>query len=187
MTDADVARKPWTVLSSKLLVNRPPWMRLWVQNVALPNGTTIEGYLIAEDRDVAMVFALTDNRQVLLVEQYKHGIGQAERDLPAGYLDVEDRSPLAGAQRELREETGYTSEHWQHLGSFVVNPNRSANLFHYFLAYNAHPQTEPEWDETEALILHLIDLADIGLMVRRGEIASMASALGILLALDALG
>ncbi|MCR4405628.1 MAG: NUDIX hydrolase [Anaerolineae bacterium] len=186
MTEADIARKPWTVLSSELLVNRPPWLQLWVQNVALPNGTTIEGYLIAEERDVAMVFALTGDRQVLLVEQYKHGIGQAERDLPAGYLDAEDRSPLAGAQRELREETGYASEHWRHLGSFVLNPNRSANLFHYFLAYGVYPQTEPEWDETEALILHLVDLADIGLMVRRGEIASMASALGILLALDAL-
>ena len=186
MTDADVARKPWTVLSSQLLVDRPPWLQLWTQDVALPNGTTIEGYLVAEERDVAMVFALTDDRQVLLVEQYKHGVGQAERDLPAGYLDAEDKSPLAGAQRELREETGYVSDHWQHLGSFVFNPNRSANLFHYFLVRNARPEAETEWDETEALILHLVDLDDVGLMVRRGEIASMASALGILLALDAL-
>jgi len=186
VTDDEIARQPWTVLSSQLLVDRPPWLRLWSQDVALPNGATIEGYLIAEQQDVAMAFALTDDRQVLLVEQYKHGVGQAEWDLPAGYMDAEDKSPLACAQRELREETGYVSDDWRHLGSFVLNPNRSANLFHYFLARNARPEAEMEWDETEALVLHLVDLADVRPMVRRGEVASMASALGILLALDAL-
>jgi len=186
MTGDGIARQSWTVLSSQLLVDRPPWLRLWSQDVALPNGVTIEGYLIAEQQDVAMAFALTDDRQVLLVEQYKHGVGSAEWDLPAGYLDADDRSPLAGAQRELREETGYVSDHWQHLGSFVFNPNRSASRFHYFLVRDARPEAETEWDETEALILHLVDLADVRPMVRHGGISSMASALGILLALDAL-
>ncbi|MDY7041005.1 MAG: NUDIX hydrolase [Chloroflexota bacterium] len=186
MTDDDIARQPWTVLSSQLLVDRPPWLRLWAQDVVLPNGAAIEGYLISEQQDVAMVFALTDDRQVLLVEQYKHGVGQAERDLPAGYVDAEDASPLACAQRELCEETGYVSDHWQSLGSFVLNPNRSPNLFHYFLASSARPETEPEWDETEALVLHLADLAGIASLVRRGEIGSVASALGVFLALDAL-
>jgi 8-oxo-dGTP pyrophosphatase MutT (NUDIX family) len=186
VTDDNIARQPWTVLSSQLLVDRPPWLRLWSQNVALPNGATIEGYLLTEERDVVMAFVLTDDRQVLMVEQYKHGVGKAEWDLPAGYLDANDRSPLTGAQRELREETGYLSTNWQHLGSFAINPNRSPDLLHYFLARNARPEVETEWDETEALILHLVDLADIGSMVRSGEIASMASALGVLLALDAL-
>ncbi|MBC7251712.1 MAG: NUDIX hydrolase [Anaerolineae bacterium] len=186
MTDDEIARQPWKVLSSQLLVERPPWLRLWAQDVMLPNGVTIEGYLVAEQRDVAMVFALTEDRQVVLVEQYKHGVGQAEWDLPAGYMDAEDESPLACAQRELREETGYVSGDWQHLGSFVLNPNRSPNLFHYFLAHNARAEAELEWDETEALIIHRVDLARIGPMVRQGKVASMASALGILLALDAL-
>jgi ADP-ribose pyrophosphatase len=186
VTDDDIVRKPWVVLSSQLLVDRPPWLRLWEQNVALPNGATIEGYLVSEQQDVAMVFAITDDRQVLLVEQYKHGVGEAEWDLPAGYMDADDNSPLNCAQRELREETGYASTHWQHLGSFVFNPNRSPCLFHYFLARNARPEAEPEWDETEAIILHLVDLADIVPMVRRGDIGSMASALGVFLALDAL-
>jgi len=177
--------RKWHVKNSRLVYDRSPWLRIWEQDVTLPNGATIGGYILTEARDVGMVFAVTGDDQVILVEQYKHGIGEAEVDLPAGYLDDDDPSPLAGTQRELLEETGYVSDDWQPLGDFVINPNRSRNRFYYFWARNARRVADPHPDPTEELVLHFVPLAGLRdwLAQRDPSLATMA---GVLLGLSAL-
>lgn len=177
--------RKWHVKNSRLVYDRSPWLKVWEQDVVLPNGVTIEGYILTEARDVGMVFALTEVEQVILVEQYKHGIGENEMDLPAGYLDDDDPSPLAGTQRELLEETGYASDDWQPLGDFPINPNRSKNRFYYFLARNVQRVAQPHLDPTEELALHFVPLAELRawLASRNPSLATMA---GVLLGLSAL-
>jgi ADP-ribose pyrophosphatase len=176
----------WQVKNSRLVYDRSPWLKIWEQDVELPNGTTIEGYIVTYAREVGLVFAVTEDEQVILVEQYKHGLGQTEMDLPAGYLDDDDASPLAGTQRELLEETGYVSDDWQPLGDFVIDPNRSTDRFYYFLARNARRVAEPHLDPTEEIAIHLAPLAELRdwLASHPPSVASMA---GALLGLAALG
>jgi ADP-ribose pyrophosphatase len=177
--------RKWNVGNTRLVYDHSPWLRIWEQDVTLPNGATIEGYIITEARDVGMVFAVTEDEQVILVEQYKHGIGGTEVDLPAGYLDEDDPSPLAGTQRELLEETGYTSDDWQLLGDFVIDPNRSKNRFYYFLARSARRVTEPHLDPTEEITLHLVPLSELrDWLTSRGP--SLATMTGVLLGLSTL-
>ncbi len=178
--------KPWKVIDTRLLVDRAPWLVVREQDVTLPNGTTIDGYLLAQSRDFAMVFALTKKKEVLLVEQYKHGMGEAMIELPAGYLDSADPSPLECARRELKEETGYTSTDWRFLGSLVLDPNRSDNRAHYFLALDAYPLEEQHLDPTEDILVHTIAFNEVGRLARTGKICSLASVAGILLAMDEL-
>ena len=175
----------WLVKNSRLVYDRSPWLRLWEQDVQLPNGATIDGYILAQALDVGMVFALTEDEQVILVEQYKHGIGENEVDLPAGYLDEDDPSPLAGTQRELLEETGYAGGDWLSLGDFVANPNRSPDRFYYFLARNVRRVAEPHLDPTEEIVLHLVPLAELHGWLA-GHNPSLATMAGVLLALSAL-
>ena len=175
----------WRVENSRLVYDRSPWLKIWEQDVTLPNGTSIEGYILAEARDVGLVFALTDNQHVILVEQYKHGIGDMEVDLPAGYLDDEDPSPLVGTQRELLEETGYAGDNWQPLGDFVLDPNRSSNRFYYFLARNVRRVAEPHLDPTEEITSHLVPLAELRDWLARHN-PSLATITGVLLGLAAL-
>ena len=177
--------RKWRVKNSRLVYDRSPWLRVWEQDVTLPNGATIGGYILTEARDVGMVFAVTGDDQVILVEQYKHGIGETEVDLPAGYLDDDDPSPLAGTQRELLEETGYVSDDWQPLGDFAANPNRSRNRFYYFLARNVRRVADPHPDPTEELVPHFVPLAGLRdwLAQRDPSLATMA---GVLLGLSAL-
>ena len=175
----------WIVENSRLVYVRSPWLKIWEQDVTLPNGATIEGYIVTEARDVGMVFALTEDERVILVEQYKHGLGETEVDLPAGYLDEDDPSPLAGTQRELLEETGYASDDWQPLGDFAVNPNRSKNRFYYFLARNVRRVDEPHLDPTEELVLHFVPLAELRDWLAARH-PSLATATGALLGLSAL-
>ncbi len=177
---------PWTIRKQRLVVDNQPWLRLWEQEVELPNGYVIEDYLWGEEPDVVMAFAVTADRQVILVEQYKHGPAQNMLDLPAGYLDDDDPSPLAGMKRELAEETGHASDHWQHIASLVRDPNRSASRMHYFLAQESRPNGPPHLDLTEDLRMHRVPLADIRSMVTTGKISSQSSVIGIMLALDVL-
>ena len=177
--------KLWQVLRSKELLDRRPWLQVIEQDVQLANGHIIEGYLLAQTREYAVTFALTDDGHVPLVQQYKHGPGRLCYDLPAGYLDANEE-PLAAAQRELLEETGYVSDDWQHLGSVVLDTNRSDARAHMFLARGAKKVSTPRLDDTEDLITLSLTPAQLLAMVRSGEMDSIASVTCLLLALDAL-
>ena len=176
---------PWQILSSKVLVDRRPWLRLIEQDVRLANGHVIEGYLLAETREYAEAFALTDDGRVPLVRQYKHGVGKLSYDVPAGYLDAGEE-PLACAKRELLEETGYAAGEWQHLSSVVLDTNRGRARAHLFLARGAHRVAAPHLDDTEDLAMQLHTPAELLAMVRSGEIDAVASVACIMLAMDAL-
>ena len=102
--------QPWDTLASRPLLDRRPWLTVWEEDVRLPDGAMIHGYLRSRARDYAMIFALLADGTVPLVRQYKHGPGRPSYDLPAGYLDGPDEAPLAGAQRELHEETGLVAD-----------------------------------------------------------------------------
>ena len=177
--------KPWQVIRSKVLLDRQPWLRLIEQDVRLSNSHVIEGYLLAQSRDYAMTFALTDQGRVPLVQQYKHGLGKLSYDLPAGYLDAGEE-PLACAQRELREETGYVADDWQHLSSVVLDSNRGNTRAHLFLARGARQVAVPHLDDTEDLATRFLAPDEILAMIRSGELDSIASVTCALLAVDVL-
>lgn len=178
--------KPWTVLDSRLILQRPPWLTITAQRCLLPNGHVIEEYLLAEGRDVVMVFPLSEEGRVILVEQYKHGCGRVLWDLPAGYVDSDDDSLLHAAQRELAEETGLSADDWAHLASLHPDPNRSANRVHFYLAVGARRTTAQHLDITEDLRVHEVAPENLWQLVADGRIRSTSSVAGIGLAFQRL-
>lgn len=171
--------RPWRTVSSRVVHERRPWLVLREEHVVLPNGVEIPDYIVAEEPSVAMIFAVTVDGHVPLVTQYRHGARQATLDLPAGYIDG-DEPPLAAAQRELAEETGYTGGAWTHLGSLWRNSSRGAQQLHLFLAEGVRPDGERHLDDTEELEVSLVPLDDITEFVTSGRITGMSSAAGIL-------
>jgi 8-oxo-dGTP pyrophosphatase MutT (NUDIX family) len=178
--------QPWKTVARRALLNRPPWLTLWEEDVQLPNGLRIQGYLRSVARDYAMVFALLADGRVPLVRQYKHGISGPSYDLPAGYLESDREAPLAAAQRELREETGLAAEAWRPLGSLILDTNRGPTRAHLFLAQGARLAGPQHLDPSESLEVSYHTPARLRQMVRDGEIDSIASVAGIMLALDFL-
>jgi 8-oxo-dGTP pyrophosphatase MutT (NUDIX family) len=176
--------RTWQVLKSTVLVDRRPWIYLSEQDVVLPNGTRIDGYITWEEREYALVVALTKDG-VPLVHQYKHGVKSVNLDLPGGYLNANE-TPLVAVQRELLEETGLAAGNWFHLGSLVLDNNRGHAQTHLFLARDARVIGPPCPDETEDLVISFYSLLQLREMVYKGQITSLPSVAALLLAMQQL-
>ena len=175
----------WKVLDEHPVYESKPWLVVREQKVELPNGKIIENYLLTDVPEVAMIFAVTADKHVLMVEQYKHGLRQTALDLPAGYIDPGEE-PFAAARRELEEETGHVGGMWKRLGSFFYDENRHPSQFHYYLAENVQPEGKQAFDETEDIRLHRVPLSQVRHFAREGRIRGVHSMAGIYRALDEL-
>lgn len=169
MTD-DERTRHWTVRSSTYRVDEP-FLRVRSDTVELPDGTIIEQYYVRESRGFAVVGAITPERDIVLVRQYKHGIGKVVVELPAGMIDP-DETPDACAVRELAEETGYAGEPPRLLRSMYMDPTSSNGTFHVFLIENAVRRFEQSLDETESIEVETVPLSELRAAIADGRINS---------------
>jgi ADP-ribose pyrophosphatase len=86
----------------------------------------------------------------LMVKQYRQGIDRVTVEFPAGLVETGEE-PLAGARRELREETGFTAGRIVPIGTTAPNPAFMDNTCYSFLAEELVRAEEPSLDELEAL------------------------------------
>lgn len=168
--------QPWQVLQTETVLDQTPWLRVLRQAVRLANGQVIPDYLLTPSRDFSMIVARTDADEILLVRQYKHGLGRVVLDFPAGYLNTPAEDPLACAQRELREETGYAAQHWTSLGHYAMDSNRATSGAHLFAAHGLTRVAEPQLDETEALHTVLYPARDLPALLATGAMPTLACA-----------
>ncbi len=175
----------WLVRSSKYVIETP-WLRLRSDAVALPNGTVLDEYFVREARGFAIVFALTPERDVILVRQYKHGIGEVVLELPAGAIDPGE-TPVDCAVRELAEETGYASPHPLELvHTYVTDSTNSDSRFHVYLARDVVLAGAQDLDETEEIDVECVPLATLRAMLADGRFHVGAHVAAAYAALDRL-
>lgn len=80
------------------------------------------------------VFAMDENDQVLLIQQYRHPVRLREWEIPAGLLDVTGEDPLVAAKRELAEEVDIEARDWSVLAEFATSPGGSDEVIRIYLA-----------------------------------------------------
>lgn len=156
-----------------------------VDEFETPDGHRSTREIAAHPGGVAIV-AIDDEERVLLVRQWRHAIGRALLEIPAGTLDrdaageIEDHA--GAAARELEEETGYRAATWRYLGSFYTAPGFTSELMHLYLAtgLTAADADRLGPDEDERLELQAVALSDAVAMAERGEIADAKSLVGLL-------
>lgn len=178
----------WEVLGRRVLLDRPPWIRVWEEHVRLPNGVEIEDYFGLALRSWVAVFAVTDNSreaQVPLVWQYRHGVRQPILELPAGYIDG-DESPTEAARRELREEVGCVARSFSLLGSYYMLAERSEMTMHLVLARGVRQTGAQQLEATEDIAVRWLSLAEVHAAWRAGQIPSAPHAAAVAFGLDAV-
>ena len=175
----------WEIVHRQQVVDASPWLQLWIETVRLPDGRLVNDYYRLEQSDYAVIFALTEAEHVIGIWHYKHGPRNVNLGLPAGYV-MPGEPPLAAAQRELLEETGYEAANWQHLGSFTVDGNRDCGQAHVYLARGLRAVTESDPDDLEEIQIEFISLDDLRLHLQTGRVATLGAAVAIGLGLNAL-
>lgn len=181
--EGDRPLSPWEMLARRELLDGRPWLRVWAEDVRLPDGRVIEDFYTIEMPDYVVVIALTPDARVVIERNYKHGPRRVCLNLPAGYLDAGE-DPHAAAQRELLEETGYVAEEWRPLGSFANDGNRGCGRGHFFLARGARQAAAPDSVDLEEMEIGLLPLDELAQAAFRGDVGilSIAAAIGLAVA-----
>lgn len=159
---------PWQVLARRTIVSRR-WLEVHEDRILLPNGREIAEFHLIEAPDWASVLCLTQDDEVVLVRQYRHGIQGESLELPAGVIEPGEE-PLAAAQRELAEETGYLAERWQPILSVATEPSRHTVRAHFFCASMATPSVERALDESEDIDVVRVPRAELFELIEAGRI-----------------
>lgn len=171
--------KRWKTEKSETLLDTP-WVKVRRDAVALPNGARIEDFYAISIRDASAIVALDEGGNLILKREYRYCYDRELLEIPAGAFNDGESDPLVVAQRELLEETGYASEHWEYLGPTVESSAKLTNFMHIFLARDCRKVAGQHLDETEELTVELVPMEKAVELVMTNEICCNSSAHGIL-------
>ena len=142
---------------------------LHLQDVELPNGKQSKREIIKHPGAVA-ILAITDDKKVVMVEQYRKALERTIVEIPAGKLE-KGEEPALCARRELEEETGYECESLELLTSFYTSPGFADEIVHVYLATGlTKKENSAALDEDEFVNLEELTLEEAQQYVQKQKI-----------------
>jgi 8-oxo-dGTP pyrophosphatase MutT (NUDIX family) len=162
------------------------WLVVWHDEVTRPDGAS-GIYGVVHPRAIAVgVVAVDASGRVLLVGQYRYPLERESWELPEGGA-TPDEGPLAGAQRELAEETGYRAAAWQETCRLHLSNSLTDEAGVLYRASGLTPGPTAR-DGTEILETRWAALPEALAMIERGEITDAMTIIGLqALALETTG
>src|SRR3954451_3117715 len=169
--------KPWKTLSSTpIYANK--WTQLREEVAELPDGRTTLYGVVTFGQCVG-VLPFVDAEHVLMVRQYRYVQQENHRwEMPTGGVLLGE-DPLAAAQRELREEVGYSAERLEWISSYYTSKSVCDETAHLYIGYDLTPAALPP-DETEFLEIATMPFATVLDMVLRSEIRDGMTVIAVL-------
>lgn len=160
----------WTVIKEED-VSPSEWMPIVRHTVKLANNNIVDDYYFSKLGNVAMVLAITTENKIVLVRQYKHGIGEILLELPGG-MQHSHVTMEACALAELEEETGIKADAAQliSLGKIAGNPTKTNQVTYGFIVKNAAFNTTQKFDDNEDIELVTVTPKELLQMVKDGAI-----------------
>lgn len=125
---------------------------------------------VLEANDAVNILAFTTDQKILFIKQFRFGSGEISIELPGGFVD-NGEDPLAAAKRELREETGYSSQEWSYLGWVYANPVFMNSKIHHYLAKAVVLDGETDFDEEEDIEQMLLTQDEVKKSFSENEIS----------------
>jgi ADP-ribose pyrophosphatase len=157
---------------------RNPWCAFRVDEVVLPNGATIE-YGVLEGGGFASVMPITEDGRVVLVHQWRQPLSTFTLELPSGGVD-KGEDPLAAAERELFEETGFRAKGLEHLVSIHTSTGRTDEVCHLFRCRAVRDPGGPRPDPTEFIRVVELSFEEALKGISEGAITDAATVVGLL-------
>lgn len=154
------------------------FLRVHEDDVSLPDGGKSKR-IVVDHVGATNVVALTEDKKLLVVRQYRYPLLTTTIETPAGKLEP-DEAPIATAKRELEEETGYTCDTFTFLGKHATAPGFTNEYLYQFLAVDVKPMEHPipndEGEFTEPILLTKEDAIT---MLESGEIMDLKTVYAI--------
>lgn len=175
----------WKIIDSKYIIQQP-WATLRVDRLLMPNGRIKEEYYILEYPSWVNMVALTDEGQLVMVRQYRHGPQQIMVELPAGVVESGE-TPEFAARRELLEETGYAFDDCTYVCELYANPATSGNLTYTYVLTGGKKVQEQDLDDSEDIDVVLLDVEEVKELLLANKIGQSLHCSALFYALKMLG
>jgi len=173
----DPYQNPWTCKSTEAIYDNP-WIKIEEDQVIRPNGSEgIYGRVHFKNKALGII-PLDEQQNTWLVGQYRYTLNEYSWEIPMGGVPLSEDT-LAGAKRELKEETGLTAKRWTKLLK-VHTSNSVTDEFGFVYLAEEISVGETNWDDTEELIINKLPLAEAIRMVEESKITDSLSVAGLL-------
>jgi ADP-ribose pyrophosphatase len=175
-TEEALTKKTAKLLKSEVLYDGKVF-RLQRDTVVEPGGVQVERDIIVHPGSVVVLPVFGDGR-VLLIRQYRHSVGEFLWELVAGRKEPGE-TPVAGARRELLEETGYTAKRLRKLMRVVPTPG-FVNEWMWIFAAEGLTAGAAQPEDDEDITPQIFTLKQAEKMIERGSLRDAKSICGLL-------
>lgn len=154
-------------------------LNLRIDTIELPDKKYTKREVVEHSGGVGVV-AITDEDKIVLVKQYRQAISKEMLEIPAGKLELNEE-PRITAIRELKEETGYSTDNLKYITEFYPTPGYCNEKIHVYMADKLKPG-EQDLDEHEYVEVIEMPFDEAYEKTLNGEISDAKTIIGILLA-----
>lgn len=135
-------------------------------------------------KDYVNALALSDSGEAMILERGKPGGGMSSWRVVGGYMS-NGEDPMTAAQRTLLDATGYHSDEWLYLGSYVMSDSEQAEsgVGHFFCARDAQQIARPNVGSLEDIEMRWVSQRDLKYALLDGRVSVLSYAITISMAL----
>ena len=134
--------KKWKVISRKKVYDGSPYIKISIDEIELPNGDIINDYHRIEVNNAVMLLIENEKKELLVYNEYRHGIGEVSYTFPAG--GIEDGETIQKtAKREILEELGFEFKKSSLLKKYIVSSSYMFSELNFILIREIKKIAEP--------------------------------------------
>ena len=159
----------WKKLDTRVLAHTPIFD---LQSIRFqhPTRTAPRDFFVIAAPDWVNVVALTTDRQLVLVRQFRYGIDDFSLEIPGGLIDPGE-DPVVAGLRELKEETGFSGGSARLLGGVHPNPAMQNNRCHFVFVEGVERTALVNWDENEEMAVTTLPVDEVYALAYQGVIS----------------